>query len=231
MRLLAAVLLVATLCPSRKAAAEERYFALFFAHQTDRYQPEQAHTYVHYIKAFMQPDGFPVVLERSTISWLPCNADVRLYALKPEPGKNFSLDETLALGLGKHILAWGPYEMTPYAYGLAMAKIAQLQSGRVLYRATDVTLGFNERSANCIHAAAEIDPDSPRIGQYNVKFGDRATRQVIRAYVQRGFLCNPCVPREDVWSQLGLDGYPIDRRNDWQPNGIVKVLRPKLRCD
>jgi hypothetical protein len=231
MRLLAAVLLVAVLCPPRRASAEERYFALFFAHQTPDTKPEEAHSYVEFIRAEVQPNCPPIVVQRDTISWLPCNAIVRLHALRPEPGHNFTLEESLQLGRGKHIFAWGPYEMTCKAYRFALSRKAHLESGAMMYKAIDVIPGQSRYSANCIHGMAEIDPDARRIGQYNIKYGEYATRQAIRHYVSQGFLINPCLPYDDIYAQLGLEGRCIDRRNDWEPNLVVRILRPRLRCD
>lgn len=232
MRLVVAALLVAALCPAKKAAAQERYFALFFAHQTPDRRAEEAHTYVEFIRTAAPEAACPVVVQRDTISWLPCTGVVRLRALHPEQGCNYTLEETLSrFAQGKHVFAWGPYEMTPQAYQLALARKAQLERGELQYRAIDVVPGQTRRTTNCIHAVAEIDPEARRMGQYNIKYGDQATIQAIRHYVAGGFLCNPCTSHEDVWNQLGLEGRSINRRNDWEPNVLGKVLRPRLRCD
>ena len=231
MRLVAAVLLIAVLCPSRRASADERYFALFFAHQTTDTQAEEAHTYIEFIRAEMQPNGPPIILQRDTISWLPENTIVRLHAVRSETGRNFTLEETLQLGAGKDVYAWGPYELTCQAYRFALSRKAQLESGSIKYKAIDVIPGQSRYTSNCIHGAAEINPEARRIGQYNIKFGEYATKQAIRYYVSQGFLINPCMPYNDVYDQLGLDGRDINRRNDWTPNIVIRTLRPKLKCN
>jgi len=228
----AVVALAALACMGRVAGAGERYYVLFFAHQTPDQRPEEAHSYADFIRAEVVDGAPPIILQRDTISWLPCTGVVRLRALSPEPGRNFGLEETLdRFAGGKHVFAWGPYEMTPHAYQLAMARKARLDSGEILYRALDLVPGQTRRTSNCIHAMAEIDPEARRMGQYNVKYGDAATKQAIRHYVVGGFLCNPCLPHDEIWLQLGLEGRPINRRNDWEPKGIGRVLRPNARCD
>jgi hypothetical protein len=232
MRTLAAVLLVAIVCPSHRANADERYFVLFFAHQTPDTRAEEAHTYAEFIRAEVQEGCAPIIVQRDTISWLPCTGVVRLTAVHPETGHNFTLDETLdRFTAGKQVFAWGPYQLTPNAYRLAMNRKALLESGELLYRAIDVIPGQTRRTTNCIHAVAEIDPDARRMGQYNIKYGEYATKQAIRHYVTSGFLCGPCTPHDEIWMQLGLDGRGICRRNDWEPTGIGKVLRPHARCN
>src|SRR4051812_23543075 len=104
MHRLAVVLLTAI--PISNSLADERYFALFFAHQTPDRRSEEAHTYIEFIRAEVQPGAPPIILQRDTISWLPSNTIVRLHALRPEPGHNFTLEETLQLAEGKNVFAW-----------------------------------------------------------------------------------------------------------------------------
>ena len=230
MRLLAAVLLVAVLCPSRRASAEERYFALFFAHQTPDTRAEEAHTYIEFIRgvsaelpasrgaarhdqlASSQHDRPP--LRAST------GAGSQLYA-----GRN-----SRTSAREKH-LRLGSLRDDLQGVSIRASRKAQLESGAIMYKAIDVIPGQSRYSANCIHGAAEIDPDARRIGQYNVKYGEFATKQAIRHYVSQGFLINPCLSYDDIYDQLGLEGRCINRRNDWEPNLVIRTLRPKLHCD
>jgi len=215
MRLVAAVLLIAALFPSKKAAAEERYFALFLAHQTVDRRVDEAHSFIEFIRADVQPDAPPVILQRDTISWLPCDGKVRLLAAHPEAGCNLSLDKTLERAGGRRISAWGPYELTPAAYRMALNRKAELESGVLGYKAAVVVPIRGRRMANCVHAAGEIDPDEGRVIQFELQYGDNAARQLVRHYVRRGDLCNPHLPHDDVYAALGLEGWDIRRRNDW----------------
>jgi hypothetical protein len=231
MRFAVAVFLTAWAVPAGSAEAAEKYFAHFFAFEDGKHRPEDCHTFVEFIRAEIQPGVPPIILQRDLISWLPANSVVRVRAVRAELGRNHTLEETLALvdSRGLRLMSWGPYEMTPRAYGLALARKAELESGVIDYKAIDVFTIAN-RSANCMHAAAEIDPQAKRIGEYNIKYGDDATRQVIRYYVRRGFLCNPCCVREDVFQVLGYDGRRIERRHDWEAKFPFRLLRPKLNC-
>ena len=49
-------------------------------------------------------------LDCRTISWLPADVDIKILRLWPEPGRNFSLAETVALAQAKdaRLLLWGP---------------------------------------------------------------------------------------------------------------------------
>ncbi|HVJ80092.1 MAG TPA: hypothetical protein VNC50_03390 [Planctomycetia bacterium] len=210
-----------------QACAAERYFALFFAYQSCDRKPEESHTFVEFIRAEVNAGVPPVILERNTISWLPRTLIVRIRAWRSEPGRNLTLDETFAAARCKEILAWGPYELTCEAYRLAMIRKRLLESGAMMYKAVDNIPGQSDKFTNCVHAVAEIDPDARRIGQYNVKYGEYATRQVIRHFERQDFLINPCAPHDDVYRALGLDDRRIDRRNDWpdRGNGFTKFLR------
>jgi len=231
MRLVVAVLLTAGALPLGRAEAAVKYFAVFFAFEDDKHRPELCHTFVEFIRAEVEPGAPPVILQRDLISWLPASGIVRVHAIRAELGKNYSLEETFAIAdaRGLRLLSWGPYEMTPRAYGLALDRKAELESGSVDYKAIDIFTIAN-RSANCMHAVAEIDPQARRIGEYNIKYGDDATRQVIRYYVRRKFLCNPCCVRQDVFQVLGYDEGRLERRHDWEAKFPFRLWRPRLTC-
>ncbi|HVJ82912.1 MAG TPA: hypothetical protein VNC50_17725 [Planctomycetia bacterium] len=195
------------------ARAEERHYVVFFAHECDRGHKQQSHSYAEFIRSEIREGAAPVILQRDAISWLPADGRVRFLAARPEPGRNCSLDETLVLACGKHVYAWGPYELSSQAYQLALLQRARLESGAVWYKAIDVVPGQKRHAANCVHALAEVDPCARRQGQYNFKCGERATLQVIRHYGRCGFLCDPCRTHDAVWCALGLDGRGIARQS------------------
>ena len=215
MRLLAAVLLIAALLPAKRAAADERYYALFFAHQTPSWRAEGSHTYVEFIRAEASAGAPPIILQRDTISWLPRDGRMRLLAAHPEEGRNASLEETLQLAGCRRVSAWGPYELTPCAYQKAIQRKAELDSGVIGYKAAVVVPFRGRRVANCVHAPGEIEPNQGRELQFQLQYGDNAACQLVRHYVKRGYLCNPHLPHDDVYVALGLEGRDIRRRNDW----------------
>lgn len=224
MRLLVGVLLLAFAIPGRRASAEEKHFALFFAYQNYAGQPMSTHSFIEFIRADVQPNAPPTILQRDTISWMADDGKVRLLSIRAEQGRNASLDETLALATGRRVSAWGPYELTPCAYSMAMNRKAELESGAIGYKAAVVLPGKGRRLANCVHAAGEIDPADGRVARFELQFGDNATRQLVRHYARRGYLCSPHCPRDDVFSALGLDGRCIRRLNDWDQHALGRML-------
>src|SRR4051794_22291611 len=111
MRLLVGVLLLAFAIPGRRAAAEERYFALFFSYQNYSGQAISTHSFIEFIRADVQPNTLPTILQRDAISWLPSSGNLRLLAIHPEEGRNATLDETLDRARCLRVRAWGPYEL------------------------------------------------------------------------------------------------------------------------
>src|SRR3954469_8416504 len=67
----------------------------------------------------------------ATISWLPESGRVHLFGV--ERGRNFTLDQTLALACqsGKKVRSWGPYEISADLYRRALNRIRLLESGSV----------------------------------------------------------------------------------------------------
>src|SRR5689334_13334070 len=75
-------------------AANEAYYAVIFAAQTPDNQARFSHTFAAFVKVDDAAAKNPAV-HTSVISWLPANGNIRVVRLRPEPGKNFGLKETL----------------------------------------------------------------------------------------------------------------------------------------
>src|SRR5436190_8575965 len=107
-----AITISAPACDARTDAP--RCYVLLFGGQAERLQPQTAHTWATYVCVSPQAGG-PARLESFTISWLPVSGKVRPRKLRPEPGRNFGLEETLDLMVtGNHkVSLWGPSEITP----------------------------------------------------------------------------------------------------------------------
>ena len=78
--------------------------------------PRRSHTFATFIKVGEAGgDSTEDSFESHTISWLPANGSVGMLRLSPQPGKNFSLTETLswARAQGAPVSAWGPFEVRP----------------------------------------------------------------------------------------------------------------------
>lgn len=232
MRFAVAVIVAASTISPDRANGEEKHFALFFAYQDCRGRVENSHTFVEFIRADLQPNVPPTILQRDVISWFPANGKVRIHTFRAEAGRNATLEETLGIvdSRGFHLMSWGPYELKPCAYRLALRRKEELESGRVAYKAID-RFTLANRSANCVHAVADLGPDTRHIGEFNVRFGESATKQVIRHYIHSDYLCNKCVVRDDVFAVLGFAGRCIDRRHDWPATGpIERILNPRMKC-
>lgn len=129
-----------------------RYFMVVFGYQTIPNRAVDSHTFA----AFYEGRDLEWGGGRApaTISWLPATGIVR--PLGRERGRNFSLDETLAIARsrGYEVRAWGPYEITPSLYRAALGRIRVLESGRLLYKMIDGP--FSPRAVNCISAVSDI---------------------------------------------------------------------------
>jgi hypothetical protein len=71
-----------------------------------------------------------------------------------ERGKNFSLEETLALTKrrGYRLASYGPYEISVQTYSRALLRVRLLNSGRIAYTMINVVAG----AMNCIEAVGSV---------------------------------------------------------------------------
>jgi hypothetical protein len=76
--------------------ATPRYYFTLFAGESVQFRPRTAHTWGTYAKVTPQPGGTQLV-EAVTISWLPADAHVKPYRLRPETG-----EELVAGGNARH---------------------------------------------------------------------------------------------------------------------------------
>jgi hypothetical protein len=123
-----------------------RYFAVMFGYQGIGNRPVDSHTFATFINGNEIEDGYESL---ATISWLPATGIVR--PLNIETGKNFSLQETLDIAKrnGYEVKAWGPFEITPQLYQLALQRIQALESGYYRYKMIPALF---PRQINCVKA-------------------------------------------------------------------------------
>jgi hypothetical protein len=192
------------------ARAGEAHYLLVFGSQRVPNNPDYSHTFATFVRASWPGDG-PCprcpALEARTISWLPRSLVVRTLALLPECGRNLGLHETLrlVLGSGERVSLWGPYLIDAGLYRRVLRQAALLESGWVLYKASD--LGYcSDDVSNCIHAVSSL-ADGHRLRLGSPGWGEAASYRVLndlRPWVlDRGRL-HPW-----VGCALGLDRYPI----------------------
>ena len=64
----------------------------------------------------MPPDQWKYQID--TISWFPATLVVHTFRLRPEPGVNLTLNDTLAVvqNQRQHVSVWGPFEVPEFIY-------------------------------------------------------------------------------------------------------------------
>jgi hypothetical protein len=156
----------------RSETLRGRYFLMVWGYQGPGNAPKDSHSFVAFYRGDDLADGRVIP---ATISWLPASG--RTHLLGVEPGRNFSLAETLALACktGKQVASLGPYEITFDLYQRALARIRTLRSGRVAYSA----LALRSGSMNCIRAAGDITASPFHPG---IAYGWAASRVIARHF-------------------------------------------------
>jgi hypothetical protein len=217
-----AAALMALLAPTARAG--EAYYLLMFGSQQVPNNPNYSHSFATFVKATWLGDG-PCpqnpVLEAHTISWLPCNMVVRLWALCPEEGRNFELHKTIRWCLcnDMRVSLWGAYQIDPELYCLAMRRIGVLESGQVRYLADD-SFRNDERVTNCIHAISAV-VDGSRLVAVSPGWGEPASYNILRRL--EPWVVNMGCTHPWVGSALGLDQYPIIYRDFTNPrSGAIR---------
>jgi hypothetical protein len=216
---------------AREAAGAEHYFVLIFGSQSRPKRLEATHTWATFVRAVGEgTDPNAYRLSVHTISWLPASGDVRVWAARPEPGVNRTLEQTLAYVYARdeRVRLWGPFVIGVELYNRSVAVYNALQGGAVQYRA--ISTNANLLIADCIHAVAAVDPDFGR-GHYPlIRVGIPASRYIAREIVLRGARRGVDPSAHDVsWllPRLGLTSYPIE----YVPPGEVPAARCLLcRC-
>jgi hypothetical protein len=185
------------------------------------------------IKVTQEPNAEPHI-ETHTISWLPDSLNVRWWKFSVEPGSNFSNEFSIehALHTNQRVSAWGPYETWSGMYKRFITQKAFLDSGAIGYQCTDA-IGESAKYGNgcdCFHAISDMDPYFDR-GRYPLRyFGNRATLNIVRQIQMRPVLINPSVTHDWLFGALGLDRYPIHRRQyegkfvEFSPEAVFEYI-------
>ena len=146
------------------AHAETTYYMVMFGAQTQFNAPRTSHTFATFVKA---EDG--LVVDEQTISWLPAEGyfgiDYSMPPLRIVPGRNYTLDETIARSPGRSVQFWGPSEITPRLYAKAMERVRYLNGGGTSYKMmilfrdnlrTNPSRNEPGGAINCIMAVSDI---------------------------------------------------------------------------
>jgi hypothetical protein len=155
---------------SRLSDLQNRYFLVVWGYQGAGNPPRESHTFLTVYRGDDLAEGR---VAPATISWFPADGVIHLVGV--EWGRNISLGQTLAIACQgrKHVVAWGPYEISSSLYQRALARIKLLQSGRINFSA----LGLRPGSMNCIKAAGDI---TNKPFHAPMSWGHQASRAVVR---------------------------------------------------
>ncbi len=199
----------------------EAFFIILLAYQTPLNRPRESHTAAVFVRATAAGE----VSEEFTISWLPARLKDDpggvIQALRPEPGANFTREETLRLGRRgrRDVVRWGPFQVRPEFYASARRRFDFLDSGAVRYTVFDDALrqaafdGVPGGAVNCIHALSDVTGERPpRTGFLHGGPGtEAALAHFLAGDPQRNFIRYP-VLHEWLADALGLSGVAHARR-------------------
>jgi hypothetical protein len=178
--------------------------------------PRYCQIWATLVRATRTPGQPEPVIEPHTISWLPATGEIHPERLHVEPGRNSGLHETIELALRERtrVSVWGPYEVW---HGLAYRFMTQkeiLESGRVSYQAAD-NIGEAARTrdgCDCIHAVTDMDPVYDRARYPIIYYRDVASANLVRRFMHSPGFIDPPTTHDWLIPRLGLDTYPIVRR-------------------
>lgn len=185
---------------------------VFGAHKAP-HRPKHTHSFATFVKVMGDGplcDGCAV--EAYTVSWLPKSLDIQLGRPNPEPGVNLDLHATLWFVLGSEakVSQWGPFEIRKELYDRAVARVAELQSGSVEYKALDSGHPA-KRVSNCIHALLDLTHDCPAVRIASPLPGDPASYAIARKF--EPWFIDAGQVHSWLSDRLGLWAYPITRRD------------------
>lgn len=188
--------------------------------------------YTHSWGTFVRVVGDPChpetcAVEAFTISWLAVSGEVRVYALKPECGRNWGLEETFDLMLheGERVSLWGPYQIQRSLYEEALRQKAHLESGAVRYKANDTGYETNQVS-NCIHSLSDLAVGQDRLRIGSPGWGEMASYLITRMFLP--WIVNPDQTHDWLIPAVGVDKYPLVRR-DLENNPTQGILMRSMR--
>ncbi len=161
------------------ARADDRYYMMLFAAQSDPNLVKNAHTSALFVKASGQgrfPDNYQI--ESHSISWMPATLKIEPLRRDPEAGTNLSLAQSLewAKSVGSQVTMWGPFPIKKELFDMAVKQEERLKSGQVLYLCLDDRLR-GRGASNCIHAVSDLDTTQARLHTGN-SYANEATKLV-----------------------------------------------------
>jgi hypothetical protein len=194
----------------RPASAQDGYYITVFGSGSHPLATRRTHTFATVSHVQQTPEG-PVAVN-DTISWMPATLHIRPFALRPEPGVNLTQEESLrwAESVGIRTSMWGPFEITPERYAALMARKADLENGRIAYRAVG---GFTKSApvSNCGQSFARAGVVGQKFLEPTPYPGEQGTSKL----VERGIRTapHPVVERPELRPAIVSPDHPVTVRD------------------
>jgi hypothetical protein len=165
-----------------KVGAEDRYYLLMFASQSEPNVPRLAHSFATFVKTVEKENAPQELAESHTISWLPENLSVELVRFNPVRGTNLNLSESIrtANSLGTRVTMWGPVRIKKELYDMAIRQVDRLNRGEISYIAMDRRFR-GQGASNCFHAVSDLDTMQPALNT-GTAYGDAASQMVFEHF-------------------------------------------------
>lgn len=193
----------------QRTSIDTHYFVTLFGIESPKINfPAASHTWGTFVAV---RNGH--ILEELTISWLPAPRYLRRNNSLPRigavAGKNYTLDETVALYPEHKYIVHGSFETTSELFNRAKNRIAYLNSGEVTYKALILSEKDRDLSVRnlpgahteCIHAISDI-AGKVRTG---IDHGNNATRDVMNHFSEQKFIIGDLrSPNLDILALMSL---------------------------
>jgi hypothetical protein len=208
-------------------ARADDFFAAVFTAETVPFRSSHTHTFVVVARVPQSVEGVPGPLVTHHISWCPASLQLRGLTVRPEPGVNLDVPETLAhcRRNGMRVSVWGPYRIEAELFDIVARQQANLESGRVMYKPTD-NVYPSDVAANCYHAIwRPIAPCKKYSGPFNC--GDATGTTTLRLI--RPWLVRPEETHDWLLGAIVPPGEQVMRRDfDDRPRRI-DAIRSSMR--
>ena len=211
-RLLALLLIPVAFPAVATAQPADGYYITVFGSGSNPLRVKRTHTFATFSHVQQTPTG--LVVENNTISWMPANFNIRALALRPELGVNLTQKESLRWAESKGIRTsvWGPFDIPPERYAAYMNRLAELESGAVLYRAIG---GLRKSStiSNCGQSFSRAGINGSRFLHPTPFPGEQGTSELVkraaRATAAEG---RTLVERSNLLPVFLNPGHPVTQR-------------------
>jgi hypothetical protein len=206
-----AAIFVALVMTGNAAKADTCYVIVFGAVSKPQ-RAKYSHSWATFVRfPDYSPGNVPAntrPMESFTISWYAQSDEIHPLRAFAECGRNLDLAQTFQIVLSQceFVSAWGPYQIDPQLYQLALCHKYHLESGAVRYKTIDWARN-PQRVSNCIHALTAFNTAERRLYVGRTNFGQVASYDVVKNY--RSWLIDSCHTHCWVADLLGINQWPV----------------------